>query len=159
MTTQRDESAVGSAVSFGDPATRAATVQARAQRANSVPNALPAPAELHSADLVPVTEGDALQPAPAGWQEAADRAQRAFTRISSGVSVLHAQPPSLAETRERHHRAAGQWNALAMVWPRIIYGYGHLCVKALLHCIEWVLESPPRVVIAAVVIYVFLFRS
>lgn len=133
-----------------------AEARGRGESIPKPPATLPA---LHSAELAPVTESDDLRPAPAGWQEAADRAQRAFTRISSGVSVLHAQPPSLAETRERHHRAAGQWNALAMVWPRIIYGYGHLCVKALLHCIEWVLESPPRVVIAAVVIYVFLFRS
>lgn len=127
--------------------------------AYSVPNALPAPAQLHSADLVPVTDSDALQPAPPGWQEAACRAQRYLERISAGASLAHARPSSLAETRERHHRAAGHWNAAAMRIPRIIYGYIHLGVKGLLHLIEWVLESPPRLACALAALYFFVFWS
>ena len=151
-------SAVGSAVESGDDGTRFRGAEARG-RAASVPNAPTLPTPLHSADLVPVTDSDALQPAPAGWQEAADRAQRYFDHISAGASLAHARPSSLAETRERHHRAAGHWNAAAMRWPRIIYGYIHLGVKSLLHLIEWVLESPPRLATAVAALYFLWFWS
>lgn len=133
-----------------------AEARGRAESIPKPPASLPA---LHSAELVPVTEGDDLRPAPPGWQEAADRAQRYFERISAGASLAHARPSSLAEVRERHHRAAGQWNAAAMRWPRIIYGYVHLGVKSLLHLIEWVLESPPRLATAAAVLYFLWFWS
>jgi hypothetical protein len=67
---------------------------------------------------------------------------------------MHAAPPSLAEQRQRHHVAASRWNALIVRHPRVAWGYLHLVIKAVLHLIEWVLESPPRLLTAIVFIVI-----
>jgi len=82
------------------------------------------------------------------------KAQAAAAGVTSGASLLHARPPSLAESRERHHVAAGHFEAGLIRWPRIAWGYFHLAVKTVLHVIEWVTESPPRVIVAIVLIVV-----
>jgi hypothetical protein len=82
------------------------------------------------------------------------KAQTAAAGVTSGASLLHARPPSLAESRERHHVAAGHFEAGLIRWPRIAWGYFHLAVKTALHVIEWVTESPPRLLVAGGLIVV-----
>lgn len=85
------------------------------------------------------------------------RAQAHAAGVTSGASLLHARPSSLAESRERHHTAAGHFEAGLIRWPRLAWGYFHLAVKALLNTIEWVTESPPRLAVAVVLIVVLHF--
>lgn len=82
------------------------------------------------------------------------KAQAAAAGVTSGASLLHARPPSLAESRQRHHVAAGHFEAGLLRWPRLAWGYCHLALKALLHVIEWVTESPPRFCTAIILIVV-----
>ena len=77
--------------------------------------------------------------------------------LPRGHPLLHARPPSLAESRERHHVAAGHFEAGLIRWPRIVWGYFHLAVKTVLHTVEWVTESPPRLAVAIVLIVVLHF--
>jgi hypothetical protein len=104
-----------------------------AQRAKSLPLA-----------SVDVTQGDATL-AVAAWIA---RLRAALT-LPAGTSLLHAQPSSLAQTHTRHKEAAGHWEAGLVRVPRRLWGYGHLALKALLHVIEWVTDSPVKFVIAA----------
>jgi hypothetical protein len=57
------------------------------------------------------------------------------------------------------HEAAGQWDAWLIKYPRYAWGYAHLVLKAVLHFLDWVTESPARFVPAAVLVllaYLFL---
>jgi hypothetical protein len=74
---------------------------------------------------------------------------RALFAVPARSSLLHSQPSSLAQTRARHKEAAQHWEAVLARWPRHLWGWGHLALKALLHLIEWVTESPARFIVAA----------
>jgi hypothetical protein len=100
-----------------------------------------------------VTERNRL----AGLARFQARAQAAAARVTSGSSLLTARPPSLAESRERHHVAAGHFEAGLIRWPRLAWGYFHLAIKTLLRVIEWVTESPPRLAVTLVLIAVLHF--
>jgi hypothetical protein len=133
------------------PAARA--IRQSAQRAESV---TPAPGISPAAGLAAVsviTDSDQS----AGLQRAAERAQAAFTAITAGSSLLHAQAPSLAQSRERHQAAAAHHNGWALRAARSAYGHAHLLVKALLHVLDWVLESPARLVVAVAVVLILIF--
>ena len=146
MTTQSSEArdeAVQEAVASPEAEAGFQRAGARA-RANSVPTALP------------VVHHEAVQgDAPPSAQEAARRAAEAIARLRAaltlpaGTSLLHAQPPSLVQTHSRHKEASEHWEAALARVPRRLWGYGHTVLKALLHVIEWVTESPARFVIAA----------
>ena len=115
-------------------------------RATSVPNATPLPSILRAASP---TQGDALARA----QAAAERVSAVLSGVQSGVLVT-SHPSSLADAHTRVHEAAGHWEALAVKVPRLLWGYGWLGFKALLHLLEWVTESPVRFIIAAVLVIV-----
>ena len=146
--------AEGSAVQSGDDGTRRQGAEARG-RATSVPNALPSPVPLHSADLVPVTQGDQM----AGYLAAFERAARWFDRIQAGESVLHTPPATMAAARERHHAAAGHFPGWLPRGVRLVYGYLHLGVKGALHLIDWVLESPPRLIVTLAAVAALWYGS
>jgi hypothetical protein len=86
-------------------------------------------------------------------------AAKAAVLVNTGTatSLLRRQPSSLAQARDRHHIAAGHFEAGALRWPRLAWGYFHLLVKAVLHLAEWVTESPPRLAVALVLIVVIHF--
>ena len=147
------ESAVHSAVP-DDAGTGFQRAEARG-RAKSIANDRPLPTPLHSADLVPVTQGDPAQ----GWQEALERAVKWFDRIQAGDSVLHTPPATMAAARERHHAAAGHFPGWLPRAARLIYGYIHLGGKGVLHLIDWVLESPPRLIVTLAAIAALWYGS
>ena len=74
-------------------------------------------------------------------------------------SLIHSQPPTFKQSRDRHHECAGHYEALILRWPRLLWGYFHLLiVKPLLNGLEWVTESPLRFLVAialAAVIWIF----
>ena len=90
-------------------------------------------------------------------REVAQRAEAWLKTLTTGGSLLHAKPPSLAECREHHRYAAGHFAGPLPRGLRTAYGYWHLSVKAVLHIIEWVLESPPRLVVAVIILGVVRF--
>jgi hypothetical protein len=119
------------------------------RRASSVTDA-PATAVL---PVVSDTESDRADK----WREVAQRAEAWLKTLTTGGSLLHAKPPSLAECREHHRYAAGHFAGPLPRGLRTAYGYWHLSVKAVLHIIEWVLESPPRLVVAVIILGVVRF--
>jgi hypothetical protein len=133
-----------------------------------------------------VREGSALPDDAAAESDAEARAQArtSLTRPSSiafdavtqsarflfrgGASVLtavdragalgDAQPPTLRQARAEHHRCAGHYQAAAVRWPRLLWGYVHLLViKPALNGFEWVAFSPARSAVAAAVFLAFWF--
>ena len=73
-------------------------------------------------------------------------------------SLVHAQPPTFAQSRDRHHECARHYGHSAIRWPRLLWGYFHLLViKPVLNLAEWVTESPARFFIAVAVIAVIWF--
>jgi hypothetical protein len=85
------------------------------------------------------------------------KAQGRAAAVTTGASLLHAQPPSLADSRKRHHEAAGHFEAALLRYPRLAWGYLHLALKAGLHVLEWVTESPPRLLVAAAFLVILYF--
>ena len=148
-----DESAVQGAL----PSESAAGFQqAEARRrARSIPNALPLHPDAKPGVLVPVTQGDQA----AGYVAAFERAAKWFDRIQAGESVLHTPPATMAAARERHHAAAGHFPGWLPRAVRLAYGYIHLSVKAALHLIDWVLESPPRLIVTLAAIAALWYGS
>jgi hypothetical protein len=70
-------------------------------------------------------------------------------------SLGDAQPPTLRQDREWHHRCAGHYEALIVRWPRLVWGYVHLLIIApALRFTEWVTKSPPRACVAAAILAV-----
>lgn len=112
-----------------------------AQRAESVPPA-----------ATGVTEGDG-QRLPR-WTLPVISA--AFT----GGSLLHAQPPSLAQTWARHRKCAGHYQLWPPVrWGRYAWGVVHVALTAVLDAVKWVTDSPPRLLVAAALVAACWFWS
>jgi hypothetical protein len=107
--------------------------------------------------------GPRLRPAPeppgTGSRAGRDAAARAVAVVNTAAatSLLSRQPSSMAQARNRHHVAAGHFEAGLIRWPRLAWGYFHLLVKAVLHVAEWVTESPPRLAVTIVLIVVLHF--
>jgi hypothetical protein len=77
----------------------------------------------------------------------------AVSAVFTGASLLHTKPASLAEAHTRHLQSAGAFRRLVLRWPRLAWGYlVHLPVKAVSHVLDWVLESPVRALVAALLI-------
>ena len=73
-------------------------------------------------------------------------------------SLVHSQPPTFKQSRDRHHECARHYGHSAIRWPRLLWGYFHLLViKPVLNLAEWVTESPARFFIAVAVIAVIWF--
>jgi hypothetical protein len=70
----------------------------------------------------------------------------------TGGSLIHAKPPSLHETWTRHTESATHFQGWILRWPRYAWGVIHIALKAVLHALEWVTESPPRLLVAALVV-------
>lgn len=132
----------GQAVQLPELPVADATAQS-AQRARSLPAALP---DVHHEPV----SGDAPSPPP----DRAERLRMAATRlvalftVPAGTSVLHTRPPSLAQAATRHKEAAAHWEALAVRWPRRMWGWAHVALKALFHATEWVTDNPARFIVA-----------
>jgi hypothetical protein len=110
----------------------------RAARETSVATALPV--------LLP---GDTPSPLIPEWvREALGRLLGAFS-IPRGTDVLQAS--GLHDAHARHKEAAGEWGIPAVTVLRRIYGWLHLAlVKAPLKTLDWVAESPARLVAAVI---------
>jgi len=106
--------------------------------------------------VAPATDSDAIARAQAAAAAITAWAGGVTSAVQSGALVTW-DPSSLADARERVHAAAAGWEALAVRVPRLLWGYGWLGFKAVLHLIEWVTESPVRFVIAAVLVAVAWF--
>ena len=68
----------------------------------------------------------------------------AASGVLSGASLLHAQPPSLAQTWTRHRQAACHFEGLLFRGPRYAWGGMHVALKAFLYVVEWVTDSPVK---------------
>jgi len=67
-------------------------------------------------------------------------------------SLVHAQPATFAQARDRHHECAGHFGSPLMKALRLLWGYFHLlAVKPALNLAEWITESPARCFITAAV--------
>lgn len=79
--------------------------------------------------------------------------QRATALLDRPGSLVHAQPPTFRQARDRHHECAAHFQAGALRWPRLAWGYLHLLViKPALNLAEWVTESPARLAVTAAII-------
>jgi len=73
-------------------------------------------------------------------------------------SLVHAQPPTFAQARDRHHECAGHFAAPALKLLRLVWGYFHLLVvKPVLNLAEWLTESPARFFVAVALSAVIWF--
>ena len=79
--------------------------------------------------------------------------------VLTGGSLLAARPPSLAEAWTRHRQSAAHYNAGLVRWPRYAWGALHVALKAALHVVEWVTDSPPKLITAAAVVAACWFWS
>jgi hypothetical protein len=79
-------------------------------------------------------------------------AQWVTSRVLAGDSLLYARPVSLADLWAGHQQAAGHYNAWLMQGPRYAWGAFHTALTAVLYALVWVVESPPRLAVAAAVV-------
>lgn len=108
MTLSSEEVREGSALPSGTPADPTAETRARARESVTQPDSIAFQAVTQSA-----------------------RAAFRFTLASIAAaaragSLADAQPPSLRQAREWHHRCAGHYQAGLIRWPRLAWGYLHL---------------------------------
>jgi hypothetical protein len=79
----------------------------------------------------------------------------ALAAVDRAGALPDAQPPTLRQAREWQHRCAGHYQAAAVRWPRLLWGYVHLLViKPALNGLEWVTASPARSAVAAALLAV-----
>ena len=82
----------------------------------------------------------------------------ALAALDRAGSLPDAQPPTLRQAREWHHKCAGHYQSLLIRWPRLLWGYVHLLlVKPALNAAEWVTASPVRSAVALAVFAAFWF--
>ena len=73
-------------------------------------------------------------------------------------SLADARPPTFRQAREWHHKCAGHYQAAAVRWPRLAWGYVHLLliVPSARFC-EWVTASPIRLAVALAIFFAAWF--
>jgi anti-sigma-K factor RskA len=80
-------------------------------------------------------------------------AARKAALLDKPGSLVHAQPPTFKQARDRHHECADHfkvWRFLRVL--RLAWGYFHmLVIKPALNLAEWVTESPLRLTVTAAV--------
>jgi len=82
----------------------------------------------------------------------------AVAALDRAGSLPDAQPPTLRQARAEHHRCAGHYQAAAMRWPRLLWGYVHLLIiKPALNGFEWVTFSPARSAVVVALFFAFWF--
>jgi hypothetical protein len=75
-------------------------------------------------------------------------------------SLIHAHPPTFARAAELHHLAADRHSAPLLRALRLVWGYAHMVlVKSVLNALEWVTETPLRVLGALVLILIIWLWS
>jgi hypothetical protein len=76
-------------------------------------------------------------------------ASRAVALLDRPGSLVHSQPPTFRQARDRHHECAGHYQALLLRLPRLAWGYVHLVVvMPVLYLAVWLTESPARFFVA-----------
>lgn len=84
----------------------------------------------------------------------------AISAVFTGGSLLHAQPPSLHQTWTRHQQCASHYQLWPPVrWGRYAWGAVHVALKAFLHTVEWVTDSPIKLLVAAALVAACWFWS
>ena len=83
---------------------------------------------------------------------AGQAASRAGALLDRPGSLVHSQPPTFRQARDRHHECAGHYRHPLLHLPRLLWGYFHLLVvMPVLYLAVWLTESPARFFIAAAV--------
>lgn len=80
-------------------------------------------------------------------------AARGAALLDRPGSLVHSQPPTFRQSRDRHHECANHYQTWPIVrWLRLTWGYFHLlAIKPALNLLEWVTESPFRLLIAVII--------
>ena len=85
-------------------------------------------------------------------------AAKGMALLDKPGSLVHSQPPTFKQSRDRHHECAGHYGHSAVRWPRLLWGYFHLLViMPVLYLVVWVTESPARFFITAILAAVIWF--
>ena len=133
MTTVVEEAKEGS--SLGARETRLSG-QKRACATSVTPGELPSPGVVT----------DSIRRA---WQVASLTATFLAGMLNKPGSLVHAQPPTFAQARDRHHECAGHFGSPLLKLLRLAWGYVHLLIlKPALNLAEWLTESPARFTVA-----------
>ena len=74
-----------------------------------------------------------------------------ITHLRVPADLVNAPPKTLAAAHAHHRDAAGQWDGWLITGFRAGWGWLHLAVKAILHAVDWTLESPVRFLVAAAI--------
>ena len=83
------------------------------------------------------------------WQRAT-----VATSFDLDASVIHDPTPSWMELRSRHHSAAGHYGSPLMTAARLDYAYAvALPAEAMLLTARWIVHSPARIAVAAVLVF------
>jgi hypothetical protein len=91
-------------------------------------------------------------------RKAGEVASRAAALLDRPGSLVHSQPPTFRQARDRHHECARHYRHSAVRWPRLLWGYLHLlAIKPALNLAEWLTESPARFLVAVTVAAVIWF--
>jgi hypothetical protein len=107
------------------------------------------------------TRASSVAPPTAASLGAVTQRVRAAGQVASRVgalldrpgSLVHSQPPTFRQARDRHHECACHYRHPLLRWQRLLYGYFHLLViKPALNLAEWVTESQARFVVAALIV-------
>ena len=115
------------------------------------------PENAQRARSLPLPSLAALKPVT---QRARAAGQGVARSVNGKDSLIHSQPPTFHEAWRRHHECAGHYEAALLKYPRLVWGYFHLLViKPLLNLLEWVTESPARLVITAIVLFLIVWFS
>lgn len=130
-------------------------------REGSAPETVPAPLNAESAQRAK----SLAQPDSVALQAVTQSARAGFRFTMATIaaadragSLGDAQPPTLRQARQWHHRCAGHYQAGLIRWPRLLWGYLHLLlVKPALNAAEWVTASPIRLAVALAVFFAFWF--
>jgi hypothetical protein len=106
------------------------------------------------ASSVPLPSKTSLQAVTERVRQAGDLASKAAGLLDKPGALAHSQPPSFRQARDRHHECAEHFSSAVLRGARLAWGYWHLLVKAVLNGLEWVLESPLRFAVAALIVTV-----
>lgn len=64
-------------------------------------------------------------------------------------SLVHSQPPTFRQARDRHHECAAHFGVPLLRFARLLWGYFHLlAIMPVLYLAVWLTESPLRFLVA-----------
>lgn len=108
---------------------------------------------------VALPAGAALTAVTERVRKAGQSASRAVALLDKPGSLVHSQPPTFKQARDRHHECADHYQMWRfMAWLRLVWGYFHLLViMPVLYLVVWVTESPGRFLVTAVLAAVIWF--